>query len=331
MIETEITILINRKSDLELIIQKVIDISIKTPIYILEYENYNKINFESDYEQWELDSKILECFPEYEFTKNLESGRKEIRLQISRYQSELSLDSWGIPLETPLSETKYLIKKNNIKSEKLNSHIRVLFENNEQHYYINIIDGIIKTTGEKGFLLLKDIKNKDNKTSIDFYEDKLYKTPDDALNSGYGKIKKIANEDFKQYIEIKKKESRELQKIPRKIIRNFINSCNNSDIEGVYNSLDEKVIYERVLNYQTKLKIIGNKELLEYIKSPNQELCNRNLNIRSSWDFTSTSITIGVKFYPKIDNEKKLGNILHYSRFVFVLKNNRIINIIEEI
>jgi len=58
-----------------------------------------------------LDTLILSGFPEYEFITDLEKGRKEIRLQISRYQSELSTDGWGRRIENPLDETKYLIKK----------------------------------------------------------------------------------------------------------------------------------------------------------------------------------------------------------------------------
>lgn len=92
MIETEITISVNRKSDIDSIKQKIIESRIQFPIYIFEYENHYQINFTSDYEEWELDSAILDCFSEYEFTTDLERGRKEIRLQISRYQSELSTD-----------------------------------------------------------------------------------------------------------------------------------------------------------------------------------------------------------------------------------------------
>ena len=85
MIETEISITVNRKPDINLIEQKIIENKFQFPIYIREYEFSYQINFMSDYEEWELDTAILNSFPGYEFTKNLEKGRKEIRIQIMRY------------------------------------------------------------------------------------------------------------------------------------------------------------------------------------------------------------------------------------------------------
>ena len=94
MTETQISILINRKTDVKLIKNCIIQSRINFPIYISEYEENFAINFTSDYEEWELDSKLLNCFPEYEFTENLEKGRKEIRLQISRNQSDFGSYGW---------------------------------------------------------------------------------------------------------------------------------------------------------------------------------------------------------------------------------------------
>ncbi|TRX35856.1 aminoacyltransferase [Flavobacterium sp. ZT3R18] len=329
MIETEITILINRKSDADLIKQKIIDSKIQFPIYILEYENHYRLNFISDYEEWELDSKILDCFSEYEFTSELERGKKEIRLQLSRYQSEFSTDGWGRPIENPLNETKYLIKKSNNKPEKFNPQIKVLFEGNEQHYFVNIVDGINKTSEEKGFLLLNEFKNENYEADI--LNDKLYKTPFEAFQLGCYKMQDVVNQDFKDYIECKKKELRELQKIPRKIVRDFINSCNKSENEGIFKNIDKDIIFERRINWQTKLRIEGIQEFKEYIKSPNQELCARNLKIRSSWNINLPNITIGVKFSPNTtNNEKEIGNIQEYRQINFLLKDNKINRITKE-
>ena len=329
MIETEITISINRKSDEDLIRQKIIDREIQFPIYVLEYENHYQLNFISDYEEWELDSAILECFPEYEFTSELERGRKEIRLQLSRCQSELSTDGWGRRIENPLNETKYLIKKANNKPERFNPKIKVLFEDTEQHYYINIVDGINKTSGEKGFLLLNEFKTKNDVDEGEILKDRLYKSPLEAFDSGYYKMQKLVSLDFIEYIENKKKGLREQQKVPRKIIRDFINSCNKSENEGIFKNLDESIIFEKRINWQTKVRIEGIKELKEYIKSPNQDLCAKNLKIRSSWDFNFPIVTIGVKFFPvSTDNVK--GNIQQYRQIRFELKDEKICSIIEE-
>ena len=76
MIETEINITVYRKTDLDTITEKICNRKIQVPIYILEYENYYQIKLSSDYEQWELDSAIIECFPDYEFTTDIANGRK---------------------------------------------------------------------------------------------------------------------------------------------------------------------------------------------------------------------------------------------------------------
>lgn len=331
MIETDITILVNRKSDIELIKQKIIGCKIQFPIYILEYENHYQLNLTSNYEEWELDTAILECFPEYEFTSDLERGRKEIRLQLSRYQSELSTDDWGRQIEDPLNETKYLIKKSGNKTEKINPEIKVLFENNEQHYYINIVDGINHTSGEEGFLLLTEFKTRIAGNHAEFFKDKLYANPREAFYSGIHKMQKIVDQDFKEYLENKKKKQREQQKIPRKIIRDFINSCNQSESEGICKNLDEEIVFEKIKNWQTKLKIVGIKEFKEYVESPKQEFCSRNLKIRSTWDFNMPSVTIGVKYFPiSTSNENEIGNIQQYRQIRFVFKGDKIISITEE-
>lgn len=325
-IDTEITIVVNRKSDIELIKQKIIDEKIQFPIYIFEYENHYRLNFTSDYAEWELDSAILEYFPEYEFTSDLEKGRKEIRLQISRYQSELSTDDWGRPIENPLDETKYLIKKSNSQPEKFNPKITVLFEENEQQYYVNITGGINKTTGEKGFLLFDEFKTNNITDETEILKDTLYKTPNEAFYSGYNKMQEFVNKDFDFYIDNKKKELRALQKVPRKIVRDFINSCNESDNEGVFKNLDESIMFENRMNWQTELRVEGVEELKEYLKSPNQELCGKNYKIRSSWDIKLPTITIGVKYFPLTSNDEN-KNIEQLKWLKFLFDGHKIINI----
>lgn len=115
MIETYITISVNRKTDIDQIQDIIIKNNIQFPVYFLEYGDSYQINFTSDYEEWELDTAILKCFPEYEYTTELGKGGKEIRIQISRHQSEFSTDKWGRPIENPLNEKKYLVKSQLIK------------------------------------------------------------------------------------------------------------------------------------------------------------------------------------------------------------------------
>ena len=71
----------------------------------------------------------------------------------------------------------------------------------------------------------------------------------------------IANRYFKNYQELKKKKLREEQKIPRKIIRQFINCCKSSEIDGIIKTLPDNIVYERRINWQSELRIEGLKSL----------------------------------------------------------------------
>ncbi|MFS4493537.1 hypothetical protein [Maribacter sp. 2308TA10-17] len=322
MIETEITILINRKSDIELIKTKVIENKIDFPIYFFEFEDHYKLSFSSDYEEWELDKAILESFPNYKFTSNLEQGKKEIRLQISRYQSHFTI-------ETPIDETKYLIKKSDKKIERFIPKVKVLFEEKEQDYYINIVNGKNNKTQETGFLLLKEFRNKN--TECEILENTLFKSINEAVQFGYFNMQELVNEDFKEYIKEKKKESRSLQKIPRKIIRNFINACNKSDITGILENLNKEITFEKMISWKTEIKTVGLTEFEKYIKSPNQELCGKDIKIRSNWDINLPNIVISVKYFPSsIDIENRSAITQEYKKIRFLLNENKIVSILEE-
>ncbi|HUI33189.1 MAG TPA: hypothetical protein VLY84_06205 [Dysgonamonadaceae bacterium] len=328
MIETDISIIINRKSDIDLIEQKIIENNFRSPVYILEFEENFQIKTTSDYEEWELDNLILSSFPEYEFTTDLEKGRKEIRLQISRYQSELSTDGWGRRIENPLDETKYLIKKSVQKSPKFNPTIKVLFGDEEQFYQVNIIDGINEATNEKGFLLLNEFKNNFNDDTI-FFNDRLYKSKVEAFHFGFDKMRKLVDADFVIYLEDEKKKSREIQKLPRKIIRNFINACNASDENSIVKNLSESILVEVRKNWKTIFEIEGISKFKEYLNSSEQQFCGKDFKIRSSWSFNLPYVNVGIKYYPKSSNENTKSFSI-YEQMRFELKEREIVNIIYE-
>jgi hypothetical protein len=324
MTETQISILISRKSDTELIKNCIIESKIQFPVYICEYEKDFAINFTSDYEEWELDSKILNCFPGYEFTKNVEKGRKEIRLQISRNQSEFGSYGW---VENPTNETKYLIKKSKEKLQKFNPRVTVLFEDKEQDYYVNIVDGINKGSGEKGFLLLNEFKNQVEDS--EFLKDKLYKTRIEAFRFGVSKMESLIDNDFQEYLKEKKKAKRKRERIPRKTVRNFINSCHKKDLEGILKDLDKNVVFEKNIKWKTECEFNGIEKFKKYIKSENEDLCNLEFKIRSSWTINLPSnITIGIKYFP--DLNKKDNMTLIYREYSFEFKDGKIIRITEE-
>lgn len=324
MIKIQISILINRKSDVELIKNCIIESKIQFPIYICEYEEDFAVNFTSDYEEWELDSKILNCFPEYKFIKNIDKGRKEIRLQISRNQSEFGSYGW---VENPTNETKYLIKKSKDKLQKFNPRVTVLFENKEQDYYVNIVNGINKGSEEKGFLLLNEFKNQVENSEV--LKDNFYKTPIEAFHFGVSKMESLVDNDFQEYLKEKKKEIRKQQRIPRKIVRDFINSCNKKDLEGILKDIDKNVVFEKKIKWKIESEINGIVEFEKYIKSENEDLCNLEFKIRSSWTINlPSSIIIGIKYFP--DLNKKDNMTLIYRQYSSEFKDRKIIRIIEE-
>jgi len=330
MIEIEITILINQKSDVDLVKEKIIDAKFQFPIYLFKYESHYKLTFTSDYEEWELDKAILDSFPDYEFTSDLEKGRKEIRLQISRCQSELSTDGWGRPIENPMNETKYLVRKSKNQLEISNPVVKVLFENDERDYYINIVKGIDKKSGKEGFLLLNEFKTDKRDSETNFFKERLYSTSTEAFQFGFYKMQDIVNQDFKQFKENKKKELSKQQKLPRKLIRDFIKSCNSNDISGILKKLEDNVIFEKRVNWQTVFSIKGKEEFKKYVESSNQDFCGRELKIKSSWDFNKSFVTIWVHFFPKINDELIPMSTLQSRRFTFDCKENIIGSIIEE-
>lgn len=328
MIETEISITVNRKSDITSLEQTIVSNKFQFPVYIREYEFSYQINFTSDYEEWELDTAILNSFSGYEFTTDLEKGRKEIRVQISRYQSELSTDGWGRRIENPLYETKYLVKASTNKPEKFNSKIKVLFEDKEQYYFVNIVDGVNSATEEKGFLLLDHFKTNETNEAT-FFKDRLYKSSLEAFHSGYYKLSEAVDKDFSTYLENKNKEIREIQKLPRKIIRDFISACNSSDESSILKNLDENIFFEMRKNWKSLFETEGLSEFKKYLSSSDQRLCGKNFKIRSSWNFNLPKVIIGVKYFPKSSNPEKQP-FQKYGQMEFVLEKNKIVKIIYE-
>lgn len=329
MITTEISLSINRKSDLQTIQQAIVAQRIQFPVYIREFETSYQIDFNSDEEEWELDTAILQCFADYEFTTDLEKGRKEIRIQIHRYQSELSCNDWGRPIENPLDHTKYLVKKSATKTEKFNPEITVLFGDKAQHYYAHIVDGINTATEEKGFLLLDHFSSSEKQDDTEVLKDRLYRSKLEAFQYAFHKIGDLVDSDFSQYLAQQKKETQEIQKLPRKIVRDFINACNQSDIEGIVNNLADQISYEIRSNWKTIFSTEGITEFKNHLGSPNQNLLDRDFKIRSSWTIDLPHITIGVKYFPTAADKSNKFN-LKYGAFKFVLNCHKIIQIIDE-
>jgi len=328
MIETDISISVNRKSDIDLIQQILIKNKFRFPVYILEFEDVFQVKTTSDYEEWELDSLILNNFPDYEFTTDLDKGRKEIRLQVSRYQSELSTDGWGRRIENPLDETKYLIKKSVHKTPKFGRQVKVLFEDKEQFYYVNILSGFNKATNEKGFLLSKEFKNSKVDDDAEFFNDRVYKSPLEAFHYGCDKMQTLVDEDFVEYLESEKKKTREIEKLPRKIVRDFVKACNNSDETGILKNLHEDIVYERRKNYSFLFDTKGIAEFKKHIGSNEQQLMAKDFKIKSSWSIKLPYVDIRLEYFPA-PTDTEPNPFVKFRQIKFLLQDSKIIEIID--
>ncbi|GEN68556.1 hypothetical protein [Chryseobacterium rhizosphaerae] len=330
MIETQLYISVNRKTDLEKIKEILMLSKIESPVYIAEYGQHFGINFRSQHEEWQIDTRICESFPGYELTTDLHRGKKEIRLEISRYQSELCTTKWGSPIDNPLNETKYLIKKTVETPITFSPEVRVLFGSIEKTYYINIISGIKESTDEKGFLLAKEFKNQADPKTADFFPDRLYKTQLEAFHRGKDRLESIVDEDHKEILVLQKKEKLQREKIPRKIIREFIKNCNASNYDSIIKDLSQNFQFEIRVEWRQKLSTSGLDEFKNYLEAAYQELCERDFKIKSSWSFLKQDVGVNLEtFTPPQETEEDLKR-LYKIRLNFRLEEEKIIQIILE-
>ncbi|MFP3597064.1 hypothetical protein [Chryseobacterium sp. SIMBA_029] len=331
MVETQIYISVNRKADIDVIKTILIRNKIESPVYITEFGENFGINFTSSYEEWELDKLISETFPGYEFVTDLNRGRKEIRLEISRYQSELCTTKWGNPIDNPLNQTRYLIKKSLEVPIRFNPEIKVLFGSDEKSYHINIIPGINSSTQEKGFLLLDDFKQKADPETTDFFPDKLYKTQLDAFYRGKDKLESIVATDFMEFLGLKKREKQQCEKIPRKIIREFVNSCNNYDYDSILKDLSPNIEFEIRVNWQQKFVTEGIEDLKKYIRSSHQQICGRHFKIKSPWTFHQKDISISLHTSTPPSETEEVPKNFYRIQLNFRMEEQKINQIIFEI
>jgi hypothetical protein len=209
MIEFEINITLNRPSDADRAEEMIKSLAIQAPVFILDFGESCQISFTSDYGYYEINTLVEREFDGYELVKYPGNGKKEIRLQIHRYQSPVSTDGWGRRIEDPVDETLYLIKKAKPKPVTYNPKVRVLFEDTAKEYYINIVPGLRKSDNQEGFLIIDSFENihgLDNKDKQ--LIQKLYPNVGDAFRGGISLLIDFAKDKFSDYLNAKKKSKR---------------------------------------------------------------------------------------------------------------------------
>lgn len=200
MLNITIQIAINRKDDLEAILPIIMRQKIKNPVYIIENSNSYTMQFETDYNYYEIDTEIVKVFEGYEFQEDLGNGRREIRLSIYRCQLPFSTTDWGRPLNTDSVETTtYLVKKSKKEIiEDVNPSFKVLFGHEVKEYSLYIHEGYDEKKQEKVFFAFRD-KNKLEEKADGFLVQKVFSSKDKAFWAGYHIMQEEINNDFNLY------------------------------------------------------------------------------------------------------------------------------------
>ncbi len=331
MIITEIQLTINRKSDIETVRERLVAAKLQCPVYFLEYESSIDVRLASEYEEWELEQSLAEAFPGYHFTSDIENGRKEVRMILSRYQSPLSTDGWGRQIESPLDQVKYLVKISKRKEERFNPEVKVLFGDETVSYYVHMVEGVNRNTQERGYLLLNDFYSRDPDNETEVLKDYLYPGHLEAFHWGIEKMKPLVDQDFEGYLARKKKEKQEAEKLPRKLIRNFIQACNVSDCNGVLGYVDDEIIFEKNKFSPNIVRSKGKVAFEKLIRGIGQDLCGQGFKIGSSWRFAQDGwIEIRPKsvLIPRSDSSPT-GRGYVYRNFRFRINDGKITHIVE--
>ncbi len=203
------TIQISSASEFEVIIGILKKQYIDAPVFTVNHSDYYTVSFESNYEEYELISAIEIAFPEYEHVEGISIGVSDIRIVINQVQTHLSTDDWGRRLNTDnISSTTYFTQRPSNATQPIwqDKVVKALLgPTEEKELLVNISDGIIKSTGERGFLVIEK-KTEGEKPEI--LIEHLYKTKSEAFWAGYTRIT--------QYIEKRYEEYKESQKRKRK-------------------------------------------------------------------------------------------------------------------
>lgn len=173
-------------------IDSIVDIikaqKIDNPVFITANANFHSISFESDYEEYEMVKHIESAFPEYECLEEIPLGESDVKIVINRIQTSNSTDGWGRQLnEDSIDKKLYFIKKNIVEPKQYppNDAIRVLLgQNEEKNILLEILNGVNRTTDEKGYLVVDPT----GKAKSKYLSDKLFTKRSDAFWAGYNEI-----------------------------------------------------------------------------------------------------------------------------------------------
>ncbi len=205
MLDISVNIELNEKEDFNALISILKQLGLEKPIYVVELKNAYSINFESEYQyDGEIENEMIKVYSDYEFTGEIGVGQQNIKMIIRSTQSPLSSDNLGRPLNSDTIENvKYFIKKSKAhENTSPNPVFKVLLDDFEKEYTVNIVPGINSATNEKGYLVVKEITSEVEKPGLLINE--LFTDRSTAFWKGYYKLMPQVEIDFEEYKKNKK-------------------------------------------------------------------------------------------------------------------------------
>lgn len=184
MVWASIHIILNRKSDLTVVIEVLKELAIKKPIYITELEDSYEITFDDNDSWHDIDYFIGEKFDGYEFKTNIRFGKEDIIMYIYRSESSTYAED---------RETYNFLVPHKDKQSTYVPQLSVLAKNHTKNYPVRIVEGE-NAKGKTGYVILKD-------DTTEILVQKLFPNIDKA----FFEAKKIIVDSIEKELKSKKK------------------------------------------------------------------------------------------------------------------------------
>lgn len=156
MLQISINIELFDKQHIKLLLEIIKKQSISNAVFITEHQDRFQIIFENDYEQYELQQEIGNCFKGFSYTSNIDNNIEEVKLAIHITQSAMSTDNWGRQWnENDINTSKYLVKRKTAIPDIPNPKFWVLFGQELRTFAVDIRPGVNKHNDEKGYVIVK--------------------------------------------------------------------------------------------------------------------------------------------------------------------------------
>jgi hypothetical protein len=207
MLQISINIELFDKQHIKLLLEIIKKQSISNAVFITEHQDRFQIMFENDYEQYELQQKIGNCFEGFSYTTNIDNNIEEVKLAIHITQSAMSTDNWGRQWnENDVNTSKYLVKRKIAIPDIPNPKFWVLFGQELRTFAVDIRPCVNKLNNQIGYIVVNDKTNK--KEEAELLVDKLFQNVSSAFWEGFRLLGPEIEEEYLAYTKELKKKAR---------------------------------------------------------------------------------------------------------------------------